>query len=163
MDASVTASRTDRVIFDLDRQRYALDLARVERVVPRPWLEPFPKAPGIVAGVFVLHGQLVPVLDVRARFRLPAREPRLSDQLLVVRTRRRRVALAVDRVETVTSVPAETLVSPESVVPGLEYLRGVARLSDGLVFVHDLDTFLSLEEEARLDAATEAATQTRAP
>jgi hypothetical protein len=45
------------------------------------------------------------------------------------------------------------VVSPDAVVPGLEFVRGIARLpAQGIVFVHDLDRFLSLEEEAQLAA-----------
>lgn len=144
------------VFFFLDERRCAVALERVERVTPRPEIAPFPRAPGIVAGLVVIHGDFIPVIDVRARFRLPARELRLSDQLLVVRTPRRRVALVVDRVEGVVEAPAESMVAAESLAPGLGYVKGVTRLEGDLVWVHDLDAFLSLEEEAALDAAWEA-------
>lgn len=154
VDAMV--AETQLVVFGLDDRGYAVDLGRVERVVPRPEIAPFPRAPDIVSGVFVLHGEMIPVVNVRARFRLPEVPARLSDLLLVVRTPRRRVALIVDRVEGVKPVRAEDMVAPETIVPGLEYVRGVVHLEKGIVFVHDLDAFLSLDEEAQLDAAWEA-------
>jgi purine-binding chemotaxis protein CheW len=139
------------VVFRLEGQRYGLDLERVERVLPQVALAPFPKAPAIVSGVFDLHGRLVPVVNVRRRFRLPERAPGVADQLLVVRSARRRLALAVDAVEPVVQVAAGELTAPEAVVPGLEFVRGIARLPAlGIVFVHDLDRFLSLDEEAQL-------------
>ncbi len=151
-----SADQTRLVVFNLDSLRYAVALETVERVVPRPEIAPFPRAPKIVSGVFVLHGDMIPVVDVRSRFRLPEVAPRLSDQLLVVRTRRRRVALVVDRVDGVLAVASDELVDPGAIVPGVEHVRGVVRLTDGVVFVHDLDAFLSLDEEAQLDAAWEA-------
>ena len=142
------------VLFLLDERRYAVDLERVERVLPRVAMAPFPKAPAIVSGVFDLQGELVPVVNVRRRFGLPARPPALSDRFLLVRTARRRLVLAVDSVEPVIEAPAAAMTDADTLVPGLEHVRGIVRLPAlGIVFVQDLDRFLSLEEEARLDAA----------
>lgn len=153
--ASASADAAQLVVFQLDGHRYAVALERVERVVPRPEIAPFPRAPEIVSGLFVLHGDLIPVVNVRARFRLPEHPPSLSDQLLVVSTRRRRVALIVDHVEGVVATEAGEVLTPDAIVPGLDYVRGIVRRSDGIVFVHDIDAFLSLDEEAQLDAAKE--------
>jgi len=142
---------SDLVTFRLDDRRYALALAKVERVLPMVDIAPFPKAPDIVSGVFDLHGELVPVLNVRRRFRLPDRAPTSRDQLIIAQTRGRRVALAVDAVEGVIERPAGERVDAETIAPGLEYLQGVTRLDPhGLVFIHDLDTFLSLDEQRTL-------------
>lgn len=144
-------------MFHLDRQRYALPVARVERVLRMLAIAPFPKAPEVVSGAFELHGEIVPVVDVRRRFRLPPRAPRLTDHLLLARGRHRRFALVVEHVEPVVSVPAEEVAAPATIVPGLEFVRGIARLPNrGLVFIQDLDAFLSLEEERELEAALEA-------
>ena len=156
MTAESHVASEQLVIFLLEERHYAVALDRVERVTPRPEIAPFPRAPEIVSGLVIIHGEMVPVINVRARFRLAARAARLSDQLLVVRTPRRRVALVVDRVEGVVTVPTHAVVAPESLTPGLDYVKGITRLDGDLVFVHDLDACLSLEEETKIDAAWEA-------
>lgn len=154
MRPAVQTQGTPLVVFLLDGQRYGLDVERVERVLPQVALAPFPKAPAIVSGVFDLHGRLVPVVNVRRRFRLPERAPGVADQLLVVRSAQRRLALAVDAVEPVIHATPGELTAPDAVVPGLEFVRGIARLPTlGIIFVHDLDRFLSLDEEAQLVAS----------
>jgi purine-binding chemotaxis protein CheW len=47
------------------------------------------------------------------------------------------------------------VVAAETILPGMEYVEGVVRLIDGMLLVHDLDTFLSLKEENALDDAME--------
>lgn len=141
------------VSFTLERSRYALPLDAVERVVPVVEFTPLPKAPEIVLGIVNLEGRIIPVVNVRRRFGHPDREVRLSDQLIVARTSRRPVALLVDRVDGLTERAEHEIIQAPDVLPGLEYVRGVAKLADGLVLIHDLDTFLSLEEEQRLDEA----------
>ena len=59
------------VLFTLDEQRYALALPSVDRVVRVVDVTPLPKAPAIVLGVVNIHGDIVPVYDLRKRFRLP--------------------------------------------------------------------------------------------
>lgn len=114
---------------------------------------PLPKAPEIVLGVVNFQGRIVPVVNLRTRFKLPQRAVSLSDQLIVARTPRRTVALVADSVDGVVECSERQVSEVEAVVPGTEYVAGVVKLSDGLVLIHDLALFLSLDEERRLDAA----------
>lgn len=141
------------VVFGLDEQRYALRLSAVERVVQAAAIDPLPGSPEIVLGVVNLQGRMIPAVDIRKRFGLPAREMGLGDHLIISRTTRRDVALLVDAVfDVVTRV--ETEITPANqIVPGLDYIEGVIKLEDGLALIHDLDAFLSLEEEEALEAA----------
>ena len=49
--------------------------------------------------------------------------------------------------------PKEQVVVSEKIVSGMEYVEGVLKLPDGLVLIHDLEKFLSLEEEKVLNSA----------
>jgi purine-binding chemotaxis protein CheW len=141
------------VVFTLDEHRYALSLSVVERAVRMVEITPLPKAPEIVLGAINLAGRIVPVLNIRKRFQLQGRKPALGDQLLIARTPSRTVALAVDTVDSVVQRPPDEVIAPPTIVPGLEYLAGVVKLADGMLFIHDLDRFLSLEEEQALATA----------
>ena len=141
------------VLFRLDEQRYALHLPAVERVVRAVEVTPLPKAPEIVLGVINAHGQVIPVVDVRKRFRLPEREMELDDHIMIARTPKRLLALPVDSVEGVVAYPEEQVVVSEKIVPGMEYVEGVLKLPDGLILIHNLEKFLSLKEEKALDSA----------
>lgn len=141
------------VVFALDRQRYGLPLSAVERVIPAVAIAPLPRAPAIVLGVINLAGRIIPVVDIRARFGLPAREIAPSDLLIVANTARRTVALVAERVEGPAAYAAEETVAASAILPRTPYLEGVVALGDGMVLIHDLDAFLSLEEERDLAAA----------
>lgn len=149
------------VVFLLDGQRYALHLAAVQRVIRIAEITPLPAAPPIVAGILNVHGAVVPVVNIRGRFGLPNRETSLSDQIIIARTMRRTIALIVDSVTEVVERPLNQIVTKDSIVPGISYIEGVAKLEDGLILIHDLDAFLSLEEEKALDQATEKTEEKR--
>ena len=100
-----------------------------------------------------MHGNVIPLVNVRKRFRLPERNIGLSDHLIVAHTARRTVALIADSVEGVIEHPEENIAAPDTILPQMEYIEGVAKLADGMVLIHDLDRFLSLDEEKALDDA----------
>jgi len=141
------------VVFTLDGGRYALPLSSVKRVIPAIEITPLPQAPGITLGVINIRGEILPVVNIRKRFRLPEREVDLGDQIILGHTSRRSVAMVVDTVSGVMEAPKERVVIPDKIAPNLRYIEGVVKLEDGIVLIHDLDKFLSLEEEQDLDAA----------
>lgn len=145
------------MVFRLDDQGYALYLSVVEKVELAAEITSLPKAPEIVMGVVNWQGRVIPVINMRARFDLTLREIELTDRFIFARTRKRTVALIVDSVDGVVFRSGEDIVSPEHIVPGTEYITGVAKLEDGLLFIHDLDSFLSLDEEKALVCALESA------
>ena len=141
------------VVFSLDEQRYALHLSTVETIVHAVEITVLPKAPEIVLGVLNMQGRIMPVVNVRKRFRLAEREIALSDRFIIARTSRRVVALVVDSVHGVVERAKHEVVAAEEILPQVEYVEGVVKLPEGLVFIHDLDAFLSLDEEKTLDEA----------
>ena len=143
------------VVFSVADQRYALNLPVVERVLSMVEVSPLPKAPVIVLGVINLHGQIIPAIDIRRRFGHSPIHYGLTACLLVAQTSRRRLALPVDEVLGVQEVSSENVTLPGAVLPGTGLVAGIAALSDGVLLIHDLDTFLSLDEEQRLTVALE--------
>ena len=141
------------VVFRLDDQRYGLPLAVVERIVRAAELTPLPKAPAIVLGAVDVAGQVLPVLNVRQRFRLPDRDLSPAHQFLIAQTRQRPVVLVIDEAQGVIEAPEAEIVDAAEIAPCLEQISGVVKLTDGLVLIHDLDKFLSLDEGRALDQA----------
>lgn len=148
--------RRDLVIFSLDGPDYALPLAAVERVVRIVEITPLPKAPEIVMGVINMQGKVIPVINLRRRFRLPERETLLEDQLIIARTPKRLVALIADSVAGVRRLEERELAATGQELPYAGYIEGVAKLEEGLCVICDLDRFLSLDEEQALDTALSA-------
>jgi purine-binding chemotaxis protein CheW len=95
----------------------------------------------------------VPVFDLRALLREPERPVRPGDHLVIAHTRWRTVALLVDAVAGVVPRVAAQVTPAGEIMPGLAFISGVLRLDGGLVLIHDLERFLSLEETAALERA----------
>lgn len=139
------------LVFALSDLRCALQISDVERILHAVEINPVPKAPEIVMGLINVRGSIIPVLNIRRLFHLPTIETTLYDQIIIARTSSRPVAILVNNVIAVSEFSEENIIAPEQLYPGIEHLKGIARLQDDIVYIYDLDTFLSSEDTARIE------------
>jgi purine-binding chemotaxis protein CheW len=151
--AVASAAFAHWVVFSLDKGRYALRLTAVERIVRAAHVTPLPGVPEIVLGAIDVEGRVLPVFNLRRKFRLPERTVDPTDQFLIARTVQRTVVLHIDSAQGVLERPATALVNIGSIAPNLAHIEGVIQLEDGLVLIQDLERFLSPEEALSLDEA----------
>lgn len=143
--------------FALDHEIYAVraDLVREIQRAALPVV--LPDGPPIVRGLLNVRGELVPLVDLRAKLRLPARPLRASDQLVICRIRRRTLSFAVDRAIDLVEIEADRLTAADTVVRGGRRMADqVARLADGLMVIPDLEALLDADAELLLDRALAA-------
>lgn len=141
------------VQFNLDELHYALYLPAVERVVRTVEITPLPQAPGIVTGVVNFHGKIIPVVNIRKRFNLPEREINTEDQLIIARTSKRLVGIVVDTVSGVHELENFQVAAIDGKLPYTKYLSSIAKIENDIVLIHDLEKFLSVEEQNMVDKA----------
>jgi purine-binding chemotaxis protein CheW len=129
------------VLFMLAGTTYGLrtdDILHVEMIEE---ITPVPNAAPYIEGVVFSRGQVVPVVNLRARFGFPAVAHDLASRLIVVRASGRVLGFAVDSAREFARLPAERIEPPAETLTGLSgrYLEGIARLGDRIVLVLALD------------------------
>lgn len=139
------------LVFSIDGKRYAIHLLAVERVVPAVEITPLPEGPDIVTGVINVHGQVIPILNIRRKFRLHERVIDPDDNIVIVKGPKWTVAFAVDSVKGVIERKLEEIIPAESILPDMEYTEGVVKIHDDIVFLQDIDKALSFEEKDKLE------------
>ncbi|MGN6106402.1 MAG: chemotaxis protein CheW [Kofleriaceae bacterium] len=93
------------IVFAVGAERYALELRWVREVVSLGFVTVVPTAPPELAGVYNLHGTILPVLDVGALLGGPAGLPaRQGDSALVIEVEGVACALRIDQVDQVASL-----------------------------------------------------------
>ncbi len=111
---------TQLIVFRLD-ERYALPLSVVERVVRAVEVTPLPRAPVIVLGAIDVHGRVLPVLNVRRRFRMPDLAISPADWFLLAHTARHTVALVTVMSYSAASLQYKVLRRDREVRPDLRH------------------------------------------
>ena len=116
------------------RSDHVLHMEMVEHVTA------VPNAPAFVEGVVFSRGQVVPVINLRARFGFERAPIDLRTRLLVVQTQGRRVGLMADEAREFVGIPDDAVRPPGDAIVGLSgnYLEGVATLGDRIVLILDI-------------------------
>jgi purine-binding chemotaxis protein CheW len=142
------------VVFDVAKESYAVHIARVQEIIRLQQITVIPGAPESIEGVINLRGKVIPVLDLRKRFRLEATEHTRSSRIVVVEINDQTIGLIVDGVSEVLRVPSDSIEPPSPLVSGIDsrYLRGIAKLDGRLIVLLDLDQVLSTAEQLQIEA-----------
>ena len=146
------------LVFRLGDDEFALPIDAVEEVARVPeQVTRLPKTPKFLEGVINLRGEVLPVVDQRRRFEMPAREPSADRRLVVVRTDRHRAGLIVDSVSEVLRCGARALKpAPNLAGDALALVRSVINLESAgrMVLLLDPSELLSRTERGLLDTFT---------
>ncbi|WP_296943656.1 chemotaxis protein CheW [uncultured Massilia sp.] len=144
------------MLFHIGRERYALPLAAVQRVLPVARLKALPGAPHYVPGLLDLHGEPVPVIDLSRLAGSPPDAVRYDTRILLVEVaalgRMRRLGLKAERVAGVADLGARLA---EGGVAAAPWLGRIAAVEPGLVQLLEPARLLAPEVERQLfgDAA----------
>lgn len=141
------------LVFVLERRQFALPLEMAERVERAVEITPLPQVPDIVRGIINYRGAVLPVFDIRPRFHLPQLEIEPDNQLIIVKTADRFIALLVDTVTDNIEKPSGEVVAPPDITSGAEYLAGILKLEDGIALITDLNKILTPQENRTLTKA----------
>lgn len=141
--------------FEVNGRLFGLDLQNVECVVRAVEITPLPAAPKIVLGVVNMHGDLVPVLDVRRRLGGLASDVGVDDHFIIARASGRTVAMLVDKAAGVLEKPIEATPNLDPLLARTDMVDGAISIEGDMLLIHSLDRFLRLDEEGALSKALE--------
>ncbi len=138
--------------FRLKDDLYAVDIMRINEIIRPQKLTPLPQAPSFIDGIINLRGAVIPVVDLRKRFDMTAREADASTRLLIVRLSSQTLGLVVDDVTEVITVPVKDIKPPPAVSDGVivNYLLGVCLSGENMVMLLDIDRLLTTNEVSAL-------------
>jgi purine-binding chemotaxis protein CheW len=143
------------VTFRLGEDLFAADIYSVERVLRYAAPTSVPDMPSYIEGVMDYQGRVVPLVNLRLRFELPAAPVGSETRTLVLNVAGEWIGIVVDGVTEVASYDKATVSPPPKLFRGLsaEYLKGIVRRGDRLVIFLDVDQLLSSNERIALREA----------
>ena len=135
--ASTPAGQQAYILFGVAGTTYALKSHDVLHIEMIDHITPVPNAPGFVEGVVFSRGQVVPVINLRARFGFERAGVTPRNRLLVVQHGARRVGLLADESREFIRISETAIKPPQDAIGGLSgnYLDGVATLGERIVLI----------------------------
>jgi purine-binding chemotaxis protein CheW len=101
--------RTRFVVFQLGPEKCALPVSDVREIVALPAIARLPGLPPLIAGFMNLEGTAIPVVRLDHLFSLPEHDPDVYTPLIVMKVGSPAVALLVDRITDVVTVPRDVI------------------------------------------------------
>jgi purine-binding chemotaxis protein CheW len=141
------------VIFELANESYGINIAVVESIIKMQAITQLPQTPAYVKGVINLRGSVLPVIDLRSRFELDAREHTRQTRIIIVTMGNIKVGVTVDGVSEVLRVSDELIEPLPPMVSSVNsvFLKGIVRFEDRLIILLELDKVLDINEQQALE------------
>ncbi len=161
MEATRDRSRVEElrqfISFAVGEEEYGLELLRVKEVIRLREITWLPNAPAFVKGIINLRGDVIPIISLREKFGLPAKEATVSTRVIVVESSGRLIGMVVDSASQVVRIPADQIEPPPPVFGGAvqEFITAVGKLEDKLVILLDVDAVLTADQIRALGAIDE--------
>jgi len=142
-------SRADHfILFMVAGTTYALPSHEVAHVEMVEQITRVPNAPAFVDGVVFSRGQVVPAVNLRARFGFERATADIKTRLLVVQSGGRSIGLLVDECREFMMIPAAAIHPPGETLAGIggRYIAGIATIGDRMVVVLKVSELLNPAE-----------------
>ena len=143
--------------FSLDKEEYGIGILKVKEIIGMMGVTSVPRTPEFVKGVINLRGRVIPVIDLRLRFRLDAAEYNERTCIIVVEVQGSTghvvIGIVVDSVSEVLNIKGQDIEDTPTFGAKLntEYILGMAKIEGGIKILLDIDRVLGAEEISALD------------
>lgn len=136
--------------FRIGDEHYAIAITKIQEIILMKPITRLPQAADAVEGLINLRGNIIPVVNLRKRFGLAAREFDDETRTVVVYTHGKTVGYVVDEVTQVMRVAGDQIQSvPVSVSgPARRFISGIAQVEERLLIILEIDR---LFDPAELD------------
>jgi len=138
--------------FAVGDEEYGIEIRHVTEIISAQKVTQVPDMPEFVKGVINLRGQVIPVMDVRTRFRKEERPFDDRTCFVVVQMDEAAVGLIVDTVQEVMNIPEENVSPPPKVSSGGSgrFILGMGKVGEQVKILLDVSKLLYEEELAQL-------------
>lgn len=136
------------VTYRLGDETYGINVMQVQEVLRHTEIAPVPGAPEYVIGIINLRGNVVTVIDTRARFGLPEGEITDNTRIVIIEADKHIVGIMVDSVAEVVYLKSSEIDSAPNVgtEESTKFIQGVSNRDDELIKLVDLNRMLNDDE-----------------
>jgi len=147
------------VSFRLANEEYGVDIMRVQEIILVGQITKMPEVPDYICGLINLRGHVIPIIDLRKRFRLPAQDETEHTRIIVLNVNNKTIGIVVDAVNEVLRINTDQIEPPPSSVAGIEheYLTGLVKFEKQLLVLLNVDAVVKEGDSAKLTRAQNAA------
>lgn len=159
-DGASTSRGGKFLTFSLGREEYGIGILKVREIIGFMDVTAIPRTPEYVRGVINLRGQVISVVDLRAKFGMPQAERTEETCIIVVEIRGAggralSTGVVVDRVSEVLNISAESVEDAPEFGASIDtdFILGMGKVGQAVKILLDIDRVLSPAEVDELHRA----------
>ncbi len=147
------------ISFSLAGKEYGIDIMSVKEIAKAGRFTYVPNAAPFVRGVYNLRGEIIPVIDMRIFFHLPAerKQDDALESLIIVRVGDHVFGIIVDAIDKVVGISRSAIQPPHPIFGDInvKYIKGIVESVGKLYIILDVERIFSAEragEDSSADA-----------
>jgi purine-binding chemotaxis protein CheW len=146
--SQATAPAAEFLTFALGSEEYGVDILKVKEIRGYDAVTRLPDAPDYIKGVINLRGTIVPVVDMRLKFRLERAEYTALTVMIVLNVADRVVGMVVDSVSDVVQLSAEQVRAVPEIGATIDrqFLTGIGTLDERMLILFDIERLMASSE-----------------
>ena len=159
VNAQIAAGMPNEFLtFTLGDEEYGVDILKVQEIRGYDTVTKIPDAPDFIKGVINLRGTIVPVVDMRLKFKLGKADYNEFTVMIILNIQRRVVGMVVDGVSDVMQLTAEQIrPAPEfGGAVNTKFITGLGALDQRMLILVDIEKLMSGSDMALMDSASQA-------
>ena len=135
--------------FALGNEEYGLEILKVREIIGFMDITAVPQMPGYVKGVINLRGQVIPVIELRAKFGMPSAEVTEQTCIIVVEImqqgRKFSTGIVVDHVSEVLDIDGESIEDAPQFGSSVntDFILGMGKIGEAVKILLDIDRVLA--------------------
>lgn len=138
------------LVFTIGDKEYGAAITQVREVIRLGQILSIPDAPDFVEGLINRRGRVIPLINARKKFGLPAQELNRSNRIVITQVDSHVIGVIVDKVSSVIALGKEQIQPPDEILKEARYLTGVGKFLNRLILIIDIERFLSNEDKANI-------------
>lgn len=137
--------------FSLDDEFFGIEIKHVTEIIGVQSITEIPEMPEYIRGIINLRGKIIPVMDVRLRFKKPFREYNDRTCVIVVDIHDMSIGLIVDRVSEVIEIADDEIVAPPEIDQASHtFIKAIGKVGNAVKLILDCDKLLHHEDSEQL-------------
>jgi purine-binding chemotaxis protein CheW len=145
--------------FSLDSECYGIEIKYVTEIIGIQPITEVPEMPEYIKGIINLRGRIIPIMDVRLRFKKPFREYDERTCIIVIEIRDIVLGLIVDRVSEVLTIPGQNIAPAPDITRAAgsgRFVTGIGRFGEDIKILLDSELFLKDDDIEALENLEES-------
>lgn len=153
LDLTEDTQKDKYLTFLVGKETYGIDIKYVTEIIGIQPITEVPELAVHIRGIINLRGKIIPVMDVRLRFRKELKEYNDRTCVIVVDIGSVSVGLIVDSVAEVTTIPEQDIVAPPAASTGFSnrYVKGIGKVGNEVKLLLDCRKLLNEAEIEQLE------------